>query len=292
MPGLIIEPDDVCLYVTEKCNSNCIMCPMSIHARQRGNSIDNEYLINFEDIPYDDTAHFTITGGEPFLEYQKTIYAMSQINQKYPNAEILVLTNGRALAIDKIFELIKPEITDRYCFAVPIHASSYVLHDRITNSAGSFNQTIRGLMNLSESEARIEIRIVGNKLNIHDIVKTYKMLATACFRVDLINLIAMEMTGCAAANRKALWVDYGELALKAEKGIQFAMMHGIDVGLYNFPLCTIPERLWPLAKTSINPSKIRFYEVCNTCAVREACGGLFYSTYELNYCPVTPIKKD
>ena len=33
MPGLMIDTDDVCLFVTEKCNSNCVMCPMSLASR-------------------------------------------------------------------------------------------------------------------------------------------------------------------------------------------------------------------------------------------------------------------
>lgn len=49
MPGLMIEADDVCLFVTEKCNSNCVMCPMSLASRKRGLSIpegDWEDIVN------------------------------------------------------------------------------------------------------------------------------------------------------------------------------------------------------------------------------------------------------
>ena len=36
MPGIFLEPDDLCVYVTEACNSNCVMCPMSLASRRRG----------------------------------------------------------------------------------------------------------------------------------------------------------------------------------------------------------------------------------------------------------------
>ena len=70
MPGLMFDTDDVCLFVTEKCNSNCIMCPMSLDSRKRGLSIAQEDWAGIVDLIPDNPAHITITGGEPFLEYE------------------------------------------------------------------------------------------------------------------------------------------------------------------------------------------------------------------------------
>lgn len=290
MPGLMIEPDGVCLYVTEKCNSNCIMCPMSLASRKRGLSISaDEWKDIVEEMP-SEINHITITGGEPFLEYEHLLPVMEQINSKYPQTQILVLTNGRAFSVQELFDRVSPLITEQYCFAIPIHASTPELHDSITQTSGSFRQTIKGLKKLSEVGARIEIRIVGHQKNLSDINNIYHMLANMGVKIEVINLIAMEMMGCAAYNRNALWVDYDQLCRTAERGMQYAMLHGIDVGLYNFPLCMLPEHLWPLAKQSITPSKIRFYDGCHECREYNACGGLFYSTYALNLCHIKPIK--
>lgn len=289
MPGLMIDTDDVCLFVTEKCNSNCIMCPMSLASRKRGLTIPQEDWENIIDQIPDNPAHITITGGEPFLEYKNLLPIMEQINKRFPHTEVLVLSNGRAFSIMTLFDALFPLITEQYCFAVPIHASGPELHDHITQTTGSFVQSLRGLRNLSKTEARIEIRIVGHRMNISDLNNTFHMLIRSGIRINVINLLAMEMMGCAAYNRDSLWVDYHTICQSAEQGIKYALLHGVDVGLYNFPLCTIPKQMWPLAKQSITPSKVRFYDECQECREYNACGGLFYSTFELNLCKVNPI---
>ena len=145
MPGLLIEPDDVCLYITEECNSNCIMCPMSEDSRKRGNSVpEEEWGAYLERIPKE-TKHITITGGEPFLQYKQLIPFLPKLNRNNPDASILILTNGRALAIPKIQQEIEPAITERYCFAIPIHYSNQEVHDAITQTNGSFQQTMKAL---------------------------------------------------------------------------------------------------------------------------------------------------
>ena len=291
MPGLIIDKDDVCFYVTEKCNSNCIMCPMSLDSRKRGNHMSAKEWESFEEIIPANVSHITITGGEPFLCYERLLPTLTRINQQYPNADILILTNGRALAVSRIMDQLKPLITDRYCFAIPIHGPNEDLHDKITSSPGSFRESITALHQLTDTPARVEVRIVGHKLNLDRINDTFHLLCTLHSRIDVINLIAMEMTGCAARNREFLWVDYDVLCQTAEKGIQYAIMHGIDVGLYNFPLCQVPERLWPLVKHSITPSKIMYSDDCAMCSCRDACGGMFYSTRLLKLCVVKPFGK-
>ena len=292
MPGILIEPGDVCIYVTEACNSNCMMCPMSAGSRRRGRTISPEEWEHLEEIIPADTQHITITGGEPFLEYRYLLPALEKINQTYPYAEILILTNGRALSIPELFLQTCSQLTEQYCIAIPIHAPERKLHDQITQSPGSFEQTMRAIRALSASKAKIEVRIVGHKLNLHHINATFKMLADSGSRIDVINLLAMEMTGCAAVNREKLWCDYREICRAGEEGIQYAILKGINVGLYNFPLCTVPKNLWPIVKNSITPSKIRYDEKCKTCAENFSCDGLFYSTYGLGLCKVQPITKD
>ena len=239
-----------------------------------------------------DAKHITITGGEPFLEYKHLLPTMDQINRFYPRADVLILTNGRALSIPKLAQETLTRLTERYCIAIPIHGPTASLHDSISQSPGSFEQAMRALHALSVSNAKTEVRIVGHRLNLDQLNDTFRMLADSRMRIDVINLVAMEMTGCAAANRGKLWCDYQEVCSAAEKGIQYAIMKGINVGLYNFPLCTVPPHLWPIVKDSITPSKIRYDDACKQCAEYAACGGMFYSTYGLKLFKIQPIAKD
>ena len=59
--------DDNTLFITSKCNSNCVMCPSSEYSRRAGvipeESEIMELLRHFSPC----AKHITITGGEPFL---------------------------------------------------------------------------------------------------------------------------------------------------------------------------------------------------------------------------------
>ena len=290
MPGIMIEPDDVCLYITESCNSNCVMCPMSLDSRKRGNHLSAEQWQQIRTQIPQNAPHITVTGGEPFLEYKNLIPVLEYISFSMSDTEVLILTNGRILSIRSIFESLVPIITERFCFAIPIHAANADLHDQITQSPGSFSQAFAALHLLKNTQAKIEIRIVAHQLNINEINNTIRMLVDSGLRISIINIIAMEITGCAARNRSQLWVDYHDICKFAAAGIQYAVHHAVPIGLYNFPLCCVPREFWPLVKESITPSKVRYYDECKSCNEYAACGGLFYSTFGLGLCKVNPIR--
>lgn len=289
MPGLSIEPGEVCLYITEACNSNCIMCPMSEESRKKARSFSEKDWVEVLDTIPKDVSHFTITGGEPFLQHQKLISFLQRITEDYPDVPILILTNGRALSIPWLQEALSPIISENFLFAVPIHDYAEDQHDTITQTPGSFSQTWNGLRFLSKTKAKIEIRIVGTQMNIHRMNGIFHFLADSPIPISVINLIAMEVTGSAARKRDHLWVEYRDLYQQAKSGIQYAVEHQIDIGLYNFPLCAVPKEAWPLCKNSITEWKIRYMEDCKNCGVKDACGGMFYSVQELGLFHPVPV---
>lgn len=290
--ALRCEDREALFVMTEKCNSNCIMCPMSIDSRRRGRGYTDHEVDEMLDAIPDDVEHLDITGGEPLLKWQQVLHIMQTINERWPEAEVLVLTNGRALSLDFLQRKIRPLLTNCYQFAIPIHGATPALHDRITMTRGSFMQSIAGLRFLSNTSARVEIRVVAHRLNMGVLSDTCDMLCDCGARIDVVHLVAMEMNGCAACNREALWVDYDRLYSAAEPGLVNLIRHQIDVGLYDFPLCALPRHAWPLARRSISPWKVRYPEKCDECVVKDACGGLFKSTYLLGICPVYPIVEE
>lgn len=289
MPGVIIEPDDICLYVTEACNSNCIMCPMSNATRKRGLSIPTQDWDKLADQIPINAEHLTITGGEPFLSYQFLLPVMEKIHAAFPFLPILILTNGRALSLSELQRHLKPLISPLDHYAIPIHAAEPVLHDMITQAPGSFYQTWKGIQFLSSTKAQVEIRIVAHRYNLSHLSDIFTAVVDSKCRISEINLIAMEMTGSAAKNRTDLWVDYASIYDHASAGIRYAVEHEIDVGLYNFPLCMLPHEAWPLSKNSISSWKVRYNPGCENCNVLNACGGMFYSVQELKLCNTRPL---
>ena len=278
--------------ITERCNSNCIMCPMSADTRKRGKGYtDNNPAILLSELPSDIT-HIDITGGEPFLNWKKALDVMKNINIHFPQTPVLVLTNGRALSLSFLQKEIQALITAQYRFAIPLHAPNAMLHDKITQSCGSFEQTIDALHFLSGTKAEVEIRIVGSRVNAKKITDLCEYIIDDNIKVDTVNLIGMEMNGQAARNRKQLWIDYDQLYTMAEPGLISLVENGIDVGLYGFPLCALPKRAWAIAKHGIATEKIRYYDACDRCIEKKACGGLFKSTYLLGIYQVKPFEKE
>ena len=109
--------------------------------------------------------------------------------------------------------------------------------------------------------------------------------------IHSVNFVAMEMMGNAAINRVRVWIDYGDIFPRIKKAVDLLVRTGIDVKLYNFPLCMVDEGYWPIAAKSISEYKIQYPKDCESCTVKEICGGFFGSTLHLMNPPVHPITK-
>ena len=61
------EEREIDIFVTNKCNSNCIMCPMSEGSRRKNNPEHIEELKAYiRELPKD-VEYINVTGGEPTL---------------------------------------------------------------------------------------------------------------------------------------------------------------------------------------------------------------------------------
>lgn len=273
-----VEEGDFGLFLTGRCNSCCVMCPSSNNSRQFGCDTPVEELIEIlKYIPYD-TQHITITGGEPFMIREKVFTLLDVIKQKLPRTETLLLTNGRILANSEYaenFKRIAPYYTQ---VGIPIHGSTAELHDHITQVKGSFEQTITGIMRLAGSNIRIEVRIVVSKLNAHDITNIATFIIKKIPHVACVNFIALEMTGSAATNADQVWLSYNEAFNESKAAINYLVQHGIDVALYNFPLCMVEPAYRQIAAKSISAYKITYAKQCDNCRLRNECGGVFAGT--------------
>ena len=110
--------------------------------------------------------------------------------------------------------------------AIPIHASTAELHDRITQTKGSFSQTILGIKRLLRYGIRIEIRIVVSKVNCEDINNLAEFIIREIPQVEYISVIAMEMTGNAFKNKDRLWIPYKEAFYYASGAINKLINNG------------------------------------------------------------------
>lgn len=281
---------DNAILVTNRCNSNCVMCPTAEIIRQGNEEYHAAELIEIiRHIP-DDAPHITITGGEPFLIKTELFTVLSYLKNYLPDTDFLLLTNGRAFCSREYTRLFAESKPPQLLLGIPLHGYDPASHDSITQADGSFQQTVQGLRRLLAIHAKVEVRIVISKLNLDYISNIAAFIADELPYVQSVKFIALEMTGNAAKNQEIVWIDYPTAFARAKPGIDLLIHAGIDVALYNFPLCAVNKAYWNICEKSISSYKIRYAPECSTCLCQDACGGIFSGTIRLAKADISPIR--
>lgn len=280
---------DATVYMTGKCNSNCIMCPESDNERRFDDGIDPVWMREYIELLPPELEHIVITGGEPTLNTGLFFEVMCKLKEKYDNRDILLLTNGRSFASKSMVERLSACRPGLLTAAVPLHGHTAELHDSISRASGSFRQSCLGVGNLKSIGALIEIRVVVSKLNCQYLSNIADFISEMFPYADIVNFVGLEVMGNCAKNRADVYIDYVDAFPYVKPAIHRLLASGIDAALYNFPLCAVEPGFWPLCKKSITPSKIRFAEACCECDAKSLCGGVFHSTLALARPQLTPI---
>lgn len=275
------KSNDNYFFVIGACNSNCVMCPSPEVTRKNVPPTNMSDLFELARHIPTDTPHLTITGGEPFLVGEKIFPFLQLLKENFPFTEFLFLTNGRIFAIDSYVSRFVETVPCNSIVAIPVHGSCDSVHDAITQADGSFKQTMRGIKQLIKNDIRVEIRVVVSKLNINDIDDIANLIISQFRGIEYVSVIAMEMTGNARVNKDQVWIPYKETFSRISNAVRKMVGKGIDVKLYNFPICTVQKPFWTLCEKSISSNKVRFAETCDNCKYKSACGGVFAGTFQL-----------
>lgn len=273
--------DDNYFFITGKCNSNCIMCPSPEQSRRTSETTAYANLMELARHIPSDAPHLTITGGEPFLMGKQIFPFLQYLKEKFCGTEFLFLTNGRIFAIEKYAQLFCKTAPKNSIVAIPIHGSCQEIHDSITRADGSFKQTVLGIKRLLQNGVYIEVRLVVSKMNIADFDNIANLIVEEFKGIEYVSVIAMEMTGTARTNLDAVWIPYKESFARIANGVRMLVTKGVDVKLYNFPLCTVERPFWTLCEKSISDNKVRFVDGCELCRYKNACSGVFAGTLQL-----------
>ncbi|MBR3354524.1 MAG: His-Xaa-Ser system radical SAM maturase HxsC [Oscillospiraceae bacterium] len=272
-----VSAEDNLLFVTPRCSSNCIMCPSSETSR-RETAQTEEQLLYFVSLLPDRLSHITVSGGEPFMLGENLLNILDALKEHDKNAGVLLLSNGRAFCLPEIAKKFSRCAPDSTIVGIPIHGYSALTHDNITQSPGSFAQTIQGIHNLLAHKCHVEIRIVVSKLNYTFINEITDFLINEFRGLLRVIFIGLEMTGNAALNNKDVWIPYTTSFNSIKDSIIRLINSNVTVSLYNYPLCTVDSAFWPICAKSITDYKISFSDSCGKCTIYDSCGGVFKSS--------------
>jgi len=262
------------LFITDRCNSNCLMCsqpPKDI------DDLDYYFNINSQLIKLisPSTKMLGITGGEPLILGKRFIILLNLISTFLPNTEIHVLTNGRQFAWKNVPFAISKVKNKKIVFGIPLYSSFFKEHDYIVQARNAFDQTVLGLHNMARYNLRLEIRVVLHKQTFSDLPKLAQYIFKNLPFVEHIAFMGLEYTGYTPYNKDLLWIEPNEYMKELEESVLFLDQMGLTVSIYNLQLCLLKPSLWRFAVNSISDWKMEYLEECNNCKLLEDCGGLF-----------------
>lgn len=157
------------------------------------------------------------------------------------HARIGVISNGRMCAsLSYCLSLIQQGMN---MFIISIHGHNAPLHDSLTQSSGSFSQTLRGVKNLSDIKSTFFLvlwaSVVLNKLNYRHVYDILKLLSR--FDLDVIVLNVVQPRGEKMSKSfLSLMPRYTDIAeeftkLHELKGIR--KLTGAEIKLLGMPPC-------------------------------------------------------
>lgn len=281
---------DTTIFTTARCNSNCIMCPAGDAERKHVGNNPLSNIKRFIEYLPQDLYNLVITGGEPTLVKDDFFIILQMIKDKFFLTQVLLLTNGRSLSNKDFFERFHAAAPCHIRVAIPIHGHTKELHDSITQTPGSFYQTLAGISNILNAKMELEIRVIVSKLNCDYLQEIANFLVHNFKGIYCVNFVGLEVRGNCAKNAEIVYIDYLTAAQKILPAIDILVKSGIDVGIYNYPLCLLDSRYWPIAEKSISNYKSKFYDKCEECEVKDSCCGIFKASMDFIRPEVFPVK--
>ena len=261
--------------VTERCDNYCLMCSQPPKSRNDSWLVDE--LLEAIPLVSPATRELGITGGEPGLLGERLIQLLATMKQYLPQTAVHILSNGRSFARLEFAQALANVRHPDLMLGIPLYSDLAEEHDFVVQAGGAFEETIAGILNLKRMGVRVELRFVIHA-HTHERLPSFARFVARnlCF-VDHVALMGLELVGFAKTNLDSLWIDPLDYQDELTSAVVTLHRAGLRTSIYNHPLCVLPAALHPFARQSISDWKNLYFEECEGCSQREACGGFFAS---------------
>jgi sulfatase maturation enzyme AslB (radical SAM superfamily) len=237
--------------------------------------------------------HFT--GGEPTIHPQ-FLEVIKKVRKRFPKNKIVIATNGRRFTYQNFTKSLFKINNIR--LEIVLHGPNKKLHDGITRTPGSFEQTMKGLENIFKYKNQshsVEIRHVLLKQNYKKLNQTYHLVKKFS-DIERMVTIFPEYEGRAEKNIDLIGITYSEAVPFVEKATEKWKNEFRRFHLYHFPLCVINSDYWNYVVRSVPREEMIFKKECDQCIYKEYCLGI-QPEYKKNiggdeFKPIKKKKKD
>lgn len=273
------------LLVTEQCDQLCVMC--SQPPKKHHVDLFRHFATAVELAPIG--AFIGLSGGEPLLHKERLFELLAFAADVRPDLRFHVLTNAQHFEKVDMGRLDQIGL-ERVLWGIPIYAPEAEQHDLIVGKPGAFRQLERNLGLLQRTGASVELRTVVMRQNWGTLPRLADYVAAHTPFISVWALMQLERIGYGRMNWKTSFKDTSADFDKLKSAINIARARGVEVALYNFPLCSVPEGYRSFAPSTISDWKRKYLDICDTCTSRSTCGGFFewYSHAE-GFSGVRPI---
>ncbi|MDR2457524.1 MAG: His-Xaa-Ser system radical SAM maturase HxsC [Clostridiales Family XIII bacterium] len=265
--------DQNVLMLTESCDCRCLMCPQPPKAHDSIYYFTNKKILDLLKTEY--LSNICITGGEPSLVKSEFIDTTHRCVLEHPEAHIDILTNGKSFANIDFCNEILPKLSKRTFFCISFHSDIDSIHDSIVGIDNSFYKTQAGIYNIAKFGFPIEIRFVINKFNFDRLVEFSDFIYRYFPFIYHLAFMSLEYCGNAEINIDKIYIDPINYKIPLRNAVLHLYRRGINVSIYNTPLCLIHEDVYKFAAKSISQWKNIYLDLCTDCTKQKECSGFF-----------------
>ncbi len=222
------------LKVGFACNNRCWFCAQG-EKRERTRAIPMARLVDGMRRAHRPGRGIVLTGGEPTLH--RDILAIVAAAREIGYREIQLQTNGRTLAYPELLDrLLRAGVTE---ISPALHGPDASVHDGLTRSPGSFDQTLAGIRNALGSGVGVVTNTVVVRPNLRHLSSIIKLLADQ--GVTHAQLAMVHPVGSAAQAREEMVPRLEVAAPAVVEAIAVGRARHVDVVVEAMPFCFLGE---------------------------------------------------
>ena len=221
------------LKVGLSCNNNCLFCAQAF----RRNIPDKSTTKIVDELRKNSKAcsEVVFTGGE--VTIRKDFFDLISSAKSFGYKIILIQSNGRRFSdIQFCLDTINKGAND---FSIAIHGHNADLHNSLTTSQGSFEQTKQGIKNLIELNQMVATNTVVVKQNYKKLPEIANFLSNLF--PNQVQFAFVHPMGNAEKNFNLVVPKMSDVLLYLKKAIDILLENNIEPRIEAIPPCLIPK---------------------------------------------------